>query len=112
VDGGRYGKGVRFDGDGDAVVIPDDPSLEPGAGDFTIEAWVNLFGKLRKKFHRSVRPHLLRHSYAVHMLRGGADVRVLQALFGHESIDDTAKYLRLVKEDVHNTYEEALEGVL
>jgi site-specific recombinase XerD len=46
------------------------------------------------------------------MLRGGADVRVLQALFGHESIDDTAKYLRLVKEDVHNTYEEALEGVL
>jgi hypothetical protein len=41
VDGGRYGKGVRFDGDGDAVVIPDDPSLEPGAGDWTLEAWVN-----------------------------------------------------------------------
>jgi hypothetical protein len=42
VDGGRYGKGVRFDGDGDAVVIPDDPSLEPGAGDFTIEAWTSV----------------------------------------------------------------------
>jgi len=34
--------------------------------------------------------HLLRHTCATHMLQGGADVRYVQQLFGHESLDTTA----------------------
>jgi site-specific recombinase XerD len=72
----------------------------------------NLFGFIRKRFPRPVHPHLLRHSYAVHLLRNGADIRILQELLGHESIDDTARYLRLVKEDIKVAYDEAMEGVV
>ena len=46
------------------------------------------------------------------MLRNGADVRVLQALLRHESIEMTAKYLGLVKEDLKRAYDSTLWGIL
>ncbi len=71
-----------------------------------------LFRELSEALSRVVYPHLLRHTYAVHLLKGGADVRHVQILLGHESPNTTSRYLGLVKEDLKREYDRAMDGVL
>jgi integrase/recombinase XerD len=48
-----------------------------------------------------VHPHVLRHACATHLLKGGADVRHVQAILGHKKLETTALYTRVVIEDLH-----------
>jgi site-specific recombinase XerD len=57
---------------------------------------------LDARLTKDVRPHILRHTFATHMIDVGVDVTILQKLMGHAEITTTTRYLHLSTGKIHN----------
>ena len=54
---------------------------------------------------RYLKPHMFRHSFAVHCLKSGMNLRSLQKILGHTDLNTTAIYLELIGQDIKDDYD-------
>jgi len=79
------------------------PEEQPIFGFSSVHIW-RLCRKYGKMIGVDVHPHMFRHSYAIHLIRNGVDLRRLQQLLGHSNIQTTTVYLQFRDQDLREVY--------
>jgi integrase/recombinase XerC len=80
--------------------------LNQEGGRLTVRSVQNLVQSYAKQagIDKDVHPHMVRHTFATHLLNGGADLRVVQELLGHASLSSTQIYTHVSKSQAKKVY--------
>ncbi|NOX87402.1 MAG: tyrosine recombinase XerC [Calditrichaeota bacterium] len=83
-------------------VLKSGNKMYPMAVQRIVKKYLSKVSEIQKKS-----PHVLRHTYATHLLNAGADIRVVKDLLGHENLSTTQVYTHLSIEHLKNIYNQA-----
>jgi len=80
--------------------------VSPRGGHYARETFWRIVRRyaLVAGIHPLPSPHKLRHSFATHLLRGGADLRAVQAMLGHADLGTTEIYTRVAQDHIQTAH--------